>query len=103
MNSPLAVIFFDGASNGNPVVSGVGGLVYSPNRLSTISYSWGLGTLFNNQVEGYNLILVSHLVMEKGYKSVQIFGESEILIKALNSAERLNNSTLNIILQRTMI
>ena len=34
---------------------------------------------------------------------MQIFGDSKILIKALNSTDRINNSALNIILQRTKI
>ena len=57
----------------------------------------------NNQAEGYTLLLASHLVLKKGYKSVKIFGDSEILIKNLNSADRINNSALNIILRRTKI
>ena len=75
----------------------------SPDIASFIRFSWGLGTLSNNQAEGYGLLLASHLVLKKGYKSVQIFGDSEILIKALNLADRNNNSALNIILQRIMI
>ena len=103
MKSPSIVIFFDGASKENPGVSGAGGLVFSPDRASSIRFSWGLGTLSNNQAEGYGLLLSSHLVLKKGYKSMQIFGDSKILIKALNLADRINNSALNIILQRSMI
>ena len=62
-----------------------------------------LGTLSNNQAESYSLLLASQLVKEKGYKSVQIFGDLEILIKVLNSADILNNSSLNIIMQRIRI
>ena len=54
----------------------------------------------NNQVGSYNLLLAVQLVKEKGYKSVQIYGDSEMLIKALNSSDSLNNSALNSILQR---
>ena len=98
MKSPSAVIFFDDAYKGNPGVSRVGGLVYSPDRLSSIRFSWGLGTMSNNQAKGYTLLFASHLVLKKGYKSVHIFGDLEILIKSLNSANRINNSALNIIL-----
>ena len=87
----------------NPGVSGAGGLVYSLDRKSSINYSWGLGSMSNNQAEGYNLLMASHLVSNKGYKLVQISGDSEILIKSLNTAGRINNSALNIILQRTRI
>ena len=47
--------------------------------------------------------MATQLVKEKGFKSVLIFGDSELLIKTLNSAGSFNNSTLNIILQRIMI
>ena len=40
---------------------------------------------------------------EKGYKSIQIFGDSEMLIKTLNSVDIFNNYALNIILQRIRI
>ena len=44
--------------------------------------------------------MASQLAKEKGYKSIQIFGDSELLIKALNSADYFNNSALNKSLQR---
>ena len=40
---------------------------------------------------------------EKAFKAVQIFGDSEMLIKALNSADNFNNFALNILLQRIQI
>ena len=41
----------------------------------------------NNQAEFYSLLQASQLAKNKGYKSVQIFGDFEILIKALNSSD----------------
>ena len=40
------------------------------------------------------------LAKGKGFKSVQIFGDSEMLVKTLNTAVTFNNSLLNVILQR---
>ena len=74
--------------------------MYSPDKLVKPNFSWGLGTMLNNKAESYNLLLVSQLAKEKGFKSVLIFGDSENLIKALNSTDSLNNSSLNITLQR---
>ena len=54
----------------------------------------------NNQVESYSLILATQLAKDKGYKFVQIYGDFEILIKALNSSNGLKNSALIVILQR---
>ena len=37
---------------------------------------------------------------ENGFKSIQVFGDSEMLIKSLNLGECFNNSALNNSLQR---
>ena len=96
MNSASAVIFFDGASKGNPRVSGAGDMVLSPDRLTKFIFSWGLGSISNNQDECYSLLLVTQLAKGKGFKSILIFRDSELLIKTLNSAGSFNNSALNI-------
>ena len=54
----------------------------------------------NNQVEFYSLLQASQLAKNKGYKSIQIFDDSEILIKALNSSDSLKKFALIITLQR---
>ena len=43
------------------------------------------------------------IAKENGYKFVQIFGDSELLIKVLNIGDRFNNSSLNILLQRIRV
>ena len=55
----------------------------------------------NNQAECYSLLLACQISKEKGYKSIQIFGDSKMLINVLNSADQLNNAALNKILPRT--
>ena len=95
-----ATNFFNGASKGNPRISSVGGLVISPDRLTEFSFSWGLGIMSNNQAESYCLLFASQISKEKGFKSLQIFSDSEMLIKALNSTDYFNNSALNNSLQR---
>ena len=54
----------------------------------------------NNQEESYSLLKVCQIAKEIGYKSIQIFGDSELLIKLLNLEDYFNNSALNKILQR---
>ena len=103
LNSASTVIFFDGASKGNPGALGVGGLVFSPEKLTKFIFSWGLGSMTNNQDESYSLLMATRFAKEKCFKSVQIFGDSEMLIKTLNSTKSFNNSSLNIILQRIRI
>ena len=44
--------------------------------------------------------MATQIAKENGYKSIQTFGDSEMLIKVLNSVDDFNNSSLNILLQR---
>ena len=103
LNSASTVILFDGASKGNPGASSARGLILSPDRLTSIRFSWRLGSMSNNQDGCYNLLLAVQLAKENGFKSVPIFGDSELLIKAMNSAHNFNIFALNIILQRIRI
>ena len=50
-----------------------------------------------------SLLLAVQLPKEKAFKSIQIFGDSEMLIEALNSADKFNNFSLKNILQRIRI
>ena len=75
-------------------------MVYSSDKLINTSFSWGLGFMSNNQAESYGLLKACHIAKELGFKSIQIFGDLELLIKTLNSANHFYNSDLNNILQR---
>ena len=54
----------------------------------------------NNQVESYSLLKAFQIAKEHGYNSIQIDGDSELLIKVLNSEDHFNNSVLNKSFQR---
>ena len=47
--------------------------------------------------------MATQFAKEKGFKSVQIFGDSEMLIKDLNSDDNFNSFALDNILQRIRI
>ena len=95
MKSSSATIFFDRASKGNPETSGAGAFVSSSDGLVEFSFHWGLEIMSNNQAECYNLLMAIQVAKENGFKSIQVFGDSEMLIKALNSGDCFNNSALN--------
>ena len=101
MKSSSACIFFDGASEGNPGTSEARGLLISPERTTETFFSWGLGIMSNNQAESYSLLKACQLEKEVGFKSIQVVGDLELLIKRLNSDRLFNNLGLNLILQRT--
>ena len=92
--------FFYGASKGNPRISKAGGLLISPDRLIEPRFGWGLGIISNNQAESYSVLRACQLEMEDRFKSIQVFGDSELLIKMSNSDGLFNNSALNLILKR---
>ena len=100
MCSVSVALFFDGASKGNLGVFDASGVIFFPGRLIHLSFSWGLGLMTNNQAECYSLLMAIQLVKGKGFKSIKIFGDSEMLVKTLNTTVTFNNSLLNVILQR---
>jgi ribonuclease HI len=87
-------IFFDGASKGNPGRSGAGGIIYLPNG-SKESFSWGLGIKTNNQAEVLSLLKACQLARKRNPKEIVVFGDSELLIKALRKNKRFNDPALN--------
>eukprot|EP00253_Pinus_taeda_P005327 PITA_05327 len=87
-------IFFDGASKGNPGRSGAGGIIYYPNGKKEC-FSWGLGIKTNNQAEVLSLLKACQLARGKDPMEITVFGDSELLIKALKKNKRLNDPILN--------
>ena len=96
----LSTIFFDGESKGNPGDAGAGGVIYSPKGSTKDCFCWGLGQKTNNQAEMLGLFKACHIAREKGIKDLQVFGDSEIIIKNLNKETRFNNASLNKLLDR---
>ena len=93
-------IFFDGASKGNPGKARAGGLIFYPGGRLETSFSWGVGQLTNNQAKLFALLKACQLAKAAGHNNIQIFGDSEIIIKVLNSATKFNNLSLNMTMQR---
>ena len=95
-----ATIFFDGASKGNPGKAGAGGLIFSPGKKLEISFSWVIGKNTNNQAELFALLKACQLAKEVGHNNLQIFGDSEIIIKILNYDSMFNSLILKVTMQR---
>jgi len=93
-------IFFDGASKGNPGVAGARGVIYFLDNPRKFHFCWGLGICTNNQAELLALTKACQIVRDKGIKECQAFGDSEILIKKINSDDQFNDAILNKSLKR---
>ena len=96
-------LFFDGTSKGDPGAAGVGGVLISPGGNIEIKYSWGLGTKTNNEAEALALLKGCQLLIEKGFQSVNIFGDSTTIIKGLISNHGMKNGRLDSIMHRTKL
>ena len=94
-------IFFDGVSKGNPGKAGAGGLIFHLGKKLETSFSWGIGKNTNNRAELFALLKACQLAKEVGHTNLQIFGDSKIIIKILNSDSVFNNIFfLNLTMQR---
>lgn len=91
----LTTIFFDGASKGNPGTAGAGGIIYSTDGTLKDCFSWSLSQESNNQAEIYGLLKACQIARDQGVKQLQVFGDSEILIKKLNTEDPFSNAALN--------
>ena len=91
----LTTIFFDRASKGNPGAAGAGGIMYSSDGSRRDFFCWGIGQKTNNQEKILALLKACQIASERGIKYFQAFGDSEILIKKLNTEELFNNASLN--------
>ena len=66
-----------------PGVAGASGVIYSPDGPSRDCFYWGLGQKTNNQAEMLGLLKACLIARDKGVKDLQVFGDSEILIKKI--------------------
>jgi ribonuclease HI len=96
----ITTIFFDGASKGNPGTAGAGGVIYASDGSRRDSFCWGIGQKTNNQAEIQGLLKACQIARDRGYKEFQALGDSEILIKNLNTDKLFTNASLNKTLNR---
>ena len=75
-------------------------MIFYIGRNIETSFSWGVGQLTNNQEELLSLLKACQLAKAAGHNNLQIFGDSEIIIKILNSDSMFNNLSLNVTMQR---
>ena len=95
-----ASIFFYGSSKRNLGRARASEVIYSADGKRAESFSWGVGQKTNNHVEMIGLLKSFQIACGKGIKDVQVFGDSKILIKTLNSDALFNETLLNKTLQR---
>ena len=88
------VAYFDGASQGNPGPSGVGGVIMDSKGkiLCEISEFIGVGT--NNEAEYKALIAIARRLSEMGVQSALIKGDSQLVVNQVAGNWRINHEHL---------
>ena len=83
MDQDHFTLCIDGASKGNPRVTGSGGVLYDPGGNIENTYSWNLGVATNNQAESYALLQGLFIARLQNIKSLLVVGDSKNTIRHL--------------------
>lgn len=78
-----------------------GGIFINPEGIIEYRYAWGLGWKKNNQAKAYGLFLGLTFAQKKGIKTIQVLGNSMIIIRHMIYASSAKNTTLNQIIKRS--
>lgn len=87
-----AVIYSDGASSGNPGPAGIGAVVIIDDKKKTISEFIGIAT--NNVAEYTALLRALEMVKDKGVEEVEIYLDSELIVRQLKGIYKVKNEGL---------
>ncbi len=88
-----ATIYADGGSRGNPGPAAAGAVISSESReLCSISQFIGVAT--NNVAEYTGLVLALERALELGITHVQVYMDSELIVKQMNGQYRVKNAGL---------
>ncbi|NOX20317.1 MAG: ribonuclease HI family protein [Nitrospirae bacterium] len=93
-----ATIYSDGASSGNPGPAGIGAVVIVDGKKETLSEY--IGTTTNNVAEYTALIRALELAQKRGVREVEIFLDSELIVKQLSGQYRVKNKGLQPLFER---
>ena len=87
-----AQLYCDGASSGNPGESGIGVVLISGDETHEISEHIGIAT--NNVAEYKALVKGLSKARDLGMEKVDIFLDSELLVRQINGIYRVKNENL---------
>jgi ribonuclease HI len=97
-----ASLYCDGASRGNPGPSGTGVLLLSPNDRKVLELSRFIDDATNNEAEYQALIRGLQAAEDLGFKNLQIFLDSELVVKQVRGEYRVKNPRLQKLFREVM-
>jgi len=93
MNKKI-IIFSDGGARGNPGPAGIGAVLYDSKKQVLAKISKYIGETTNNQAEYQALITALKKAKELGGQELDVFLDSELVVKQLNCEYKVKNKEL---------
>ena len=92
-------LFSDGACRGNPGIGGAGAVIKDARENVVWEGKEYLGHCTNNIAEYRALILGLKCALANGYKSLEVYLDSELLAKQINGSYRVKNENLQVLMK----
>jgi ribonuclease HI len=92
--SPRLRLYSDGAARGNPGPSGAGAVLIEPGGTVVAKLGKYLGTQTNNYAEYMGLLIGLRHAKSLGAKEIEVFADSELLIRQLGGRYQVKSPTL---------
>ena len=92
-------LFSDGACRGNPGIGGAGAVITDDHDKVIWEGREYLGQCTNNIAEYRALILGLKGALDRGFRSLDIYMDSELLAKQINGSYRIKNEHLKVLMK----
>ena len=94
MKHEKLTFYSDGGARGNPGPAGIGAVIFNEKGNLVAEISEGIGEATNNQAEYRALLAGLTKVRELGAKEVEVFLDSELVVKQLNREYKVKDKEL---------
>jgi len=94
MSKQTACLYTDGASRGNPGKAGAGIVLSDPQNNILIQSKKFLGNCTNNEAEYRALILGLQEALNLKYRELEIFLDSELVVRQMEGLYKIKNANL---------
>jgi ribonuclease HI len=95
-------VYSDGAARGNPGPAGAGAVLVAPNGQIIDRLGKFLGVQTNNYAEYMGLLLGLQRAQELGVKEVEVYADSELMIRQLGGRYQVKSPTLRPLYEEAM-
>lgn len=87
-------LYFDGGSRGNPGPAAYGWVLFGPDGEEAARDCETLGSATNNVAEYTGLVRGLEQALVQGATNLQVFGDSELIVKQLRGEYKVKNAAL---------